>query len=286
MLTAEPRPGRNDPCRCGSGRKYKRCCGDADARARRDEARLEAGIEPDEPEAPSSSPIPTDAEAEDHGEKAADELGPMLVRAFTTQELSKLHRLEFGLCTLWRRRGGPSIYTLGRALLSTKHELLGPLNLELSRRHVGGAKRNSCYWSAARALLTDPDLAGARYCEGIRVVNNVRGPRDRSRGLSGGHSFGIELEGFLRLPDDDVVDPVLLVNAAEPSSGTRSVDFLLESATYFALAEFSREEVADRWDEIPLSLTSRAGGARTYKALVQTIEAFAGAVQECSGRLV
>ncbi|MEY8837660.1 UPF0149 family protein [Cribrihabitans sp. XS_ASV171] len=24
---AGPRPGRNDPCSCGSGRKYKRCCG-------------------------------------------------------------------------------------------------------------------------------------------------------------------------------------------------------------------------------------------------------------------
>lgn len=23
----ESRPGRNDPCSCGSGRKYKRCCG-------------------------------------------------------------------------------------------------------------------------------------------------------------------------------------------------------------------------------------------------------------------
>lgn len=26
-LRAEPAPGRNDPCPCGSGRKYKRCCG-------------------------------------------------------------------------------------------------------------------------------------------------------------------------------------------------------------------------------------------------------------------
>ena len=25
--TAEPATGRNDPCPCGSGRKYKRCCG-------------------------------------------------------------------------------------------------------------------------------------------------------------------------------------------------------------------------------------------------------------------
>jgi len=24
---AEPRPGRNDPCPCGSGRKFKQCCG-------------------------------------------------------------------------------------------------------------------------------------------------------------------------------------------------------------------------------------------------------------------
>ncbi|MBJ3764672.1 SEC-C domain-containing protein, partial [Maribius pontilimi] len=24
---AGPRPRRNDPCACGSGRKYKKCCG-------------------------------------------------------------------------------------------------------------------------------------------------------------------------------------------------------------------------------------------------------------------
>jgi len=26
-LRPQPRPGRNDPCLCGSGRKFKRCCG-------------------------------------------------------------------------------------------------------------------------------------------------------------------------------------------------------------------------------------------------------------------
>ena len=26
-VVAESRPGRNDPCSCGSGKKYKRCCG-------------------------------------------------------------------------------------------------------------------------------------------------------------------------------------------------------------------------------------------------------------------
>jgi hypothetical protein len=28
-VRAEPRPGRNDPCSCGSGKKYKKCCGAA-----------------------------------------------------------------------------------------------------------------------------------------------------------------------------------------------------------------------------------------------------------------
>jgi uncharacterized protein YecA (UPF0149 family) len=26
-VTAEPKVGRNDPCPCGSGKKYKKCCG-------------------------------------------------------------------------------------------------------------------------------------------------------------------------------------------------------------------------------------------------------------------
>ncbi|WP_298439222.1 PBPRA1643 family SWIM/SEC-C metal-binding motif protein [uncultured Ferrimonas sp.] len=26
-VTSEKTPGRNDPCRCGSGKKYKKCCG-------------------------------------------------------------------------------------------------------------------------------------------------------------------------------------------------------------------------------------------------------------------
>jgi hypothetical protein len=26
-VRAEPRPGRNDPCTCGSGKKFKRCHG-------------------------------------------------------------------------------------------------------------------------------------------------------------------------------------------------------------------------------------------------------------------
>jgi hypothetical protein len=37
-------PGRNDPCPCGSGKKYKRCCGStsrpADVSAERDHGRL------------------------------------------------------------------------------------------------------------------------------------------------------------------------------------------------------------------------------------------------------
>lgn len=38
-------PGRNDPCRCGSGRKYKQCClgkDEAKARAAREKAAAKA----------------------------------------------------------------------------------------------------------------------------------------------------------------------------------------------------------------------------------------------------
>ncbi|HLG53819.1 MAG TPA: SEC-C metal-binding domain-containing protein [Vicinamibacterales bacterium] len=35
MITEVPRPGRNEPCPCGSGRKYKQCClGKDEAEAR------------------------------------------------------------------------------------------------------------------------------------------------------------------------------------------------------------------------------------------------------------
>ena len=26
-IATKPEPGRNDPCPCGSGKKYKKCCG-------------------------------------------------------------------------------------------------------------------------------------------------------------------------------------------------------------------------------------------------------------------
>jgi hypothetical protein len=34
MLLKEPIPGRNDPCHCGSGKKYKKCCLTKDEEAR------------------------------------------------------------------------------------------------------------------------------------------------------------------------------------------------------------------------------------------------------------
>jgi hypothetical protein len=243
-------------------------------RARR-AARVAAGL----------TPLPTDAEAEDAAERVAEDLAPALERAFTRRELARLHSMEIGLSVVWHRRGGPGLYELGCALLGQKHELVGPLNVELSRRHVGGAKANSCYWSAARALLVDPGLAGARYCEGISIVNNVHGSRHRSRGMTRGKfGIGVELEGFLRLPDGDVVDPVALVNAE--ARQVRSAEELIASATYIPLAEYSREEVADRWDELPLSLTRRAGGLHAYRQLHDVFDTFAGAVHLATGAFV
>ena len=59
-MPAEPtvdRPGRNDPCHCGSGKKYKRCCLEKDQAAER-EARAEAAAD-------SSPPVPEEQTAED-----------------------------------------------------------------------------------------------------------------------------------------------------------------------------------------------------------------------------
>jgi hypothetical protein len=55
--TTGQHPGRNDPCYCGSGRKYKQCCLEKDeqaARAARAKAEAEAP-----PAAPSDAPAET-----------------------------------------------------------------------------------------------------------------------------------------------------------------------------------------------------------------------------------
>lgn len=54
---SQPRPGRNEPCHCGSGKKYKHCCLDkdnAEAAAARAKAAAEAAVEPAE-SAPAAS---------------------------------------------------------------------------------------------------------------------------------------------------------------------------------------------------------------------------------------
>ena len=54
-----PRPGRNDPCPCGSGKKYKRCCLEKDAELRRSEAETSFSMPPPlmpEPRPPRLSP--------------------------------------------------------------------------------------------------------------------------------------------------------------------------------------------------------------------------------------
>jgi hypothetical protein len=60
MATADSpaggRPGRNDPCHCGSGNKYKRCCLEKDEAA--DRAAL-ARAEAEAPAAPAEAAAPS-----------------------------------------------------------------------------------------------------------------------------------------------------------------------------------------------------------------------------------
>jgi len=57
MTSPSPRPGRNEPCHCGSGRKYKQCCLDKDEAGAR-EARARAAADAPAP-SPESSAAPT-----------------------------------------------------------------------------------------------------------------------------------------------------------------------------------------------------------------------------------
>ena len=51
------RPGRNEPCHCGSGRKYKQCCLDKDeARIRAALAKAAAATPEPPPDAPKTPP--------------------------------------------------------------------------------------------------------------------------------------------------------------------------------------------------------------------------------------
>ena len=60
MTATSPRPGRNEPCHCGSGRKYKQCCLEKDEKAASAaRAKAAAAAEaPAEPEADAASAKP------------------------------------------------------------------------------------------------------------------------------------------------------------------------------------------------------------------------------------
>jgi len=55
--TTVPHLGRNEPCHCGSGRKYKQCCLEKDEAATR-AARAKAAEEAPLP-SPADAPLPT-----------------------------------------------------------------------------------------------------------------------------------------------------------------------------------------------------------------------------------
>jgi hypothetical protein len=60
-LTSSKRPGRNDPCHCGSGRKYKQCClakDEAEAAAARAKAAEQAAAAGSAQTAEPAKPAP------------------------------------------------------------------------------------------------------------------------------------------------------------------------------------------------------------------------------------
>jgi len=65
MTASSPeRPGRNEPCHCGSGKKYKHCClakDEAKAAKARAKAAKQAAEQPAEAEAEAAAPTPARA---------------------------------------------------------------------------------------------------------------------------------------------------------------------------------------------------------------------------------
>jgi hypothetical protein len=60
-MTTTTRPGRNEPCHCGSGRKYKQCCLEKDEReasAARAKAAAETAAQPADDAAPAPTRAP------------------------------------------------------------------------------------------------------------------------------------------------------------------------------------------------------------------------------------
>jgi tetratricopeptide (TPR) repeat protein len=59
MAKPAPKPGRNDPCHCGSGNKYKKCCLAKDQAAERDRlVKAQAHDKPQRDESPAASRLP------------------------------------------------------------------------------------------------------------------------------------------------------------------------------------------------------------------------------------
>jgi tetratricopeptide (TPR) repeat protein len=57
MAKPAPKPGRNDPCHCGSGNKYKKCCLAKDEAAERDRL-VKAQLQHDKPQRDESPAAP------------------------------------------------------------------------------------------------------------------------------------------------------------------------------------------------------------------------------------
>jgi len=65
--STDERPGRNDPCHCGSGRKYKQCHLDKDeATLRAARAKEAAAASPPAGDAPTPAPTPAPSAAPKH----------------------------------------------------------------------------------------------------------------------------------------------------------------------------------------------------------------------------
>ena len=88
--TTGPHLGRNEPCHCGSGRKYKHCCLD------KDQAAARARVEPDAPVEPHT----------DHAAQAPAQQRPPKPRSYQPWKRSATNTHAFQRMSTPRKVGG------------------------------------------------------------------------------------------------------------------------------------------------------------------------------------
>lgn len=233
------------------------------------------------------------AEVEDRAEADADALEPVQAGRLDRATIVRLMQDDTTLNSYWPRFGNAQVFDFAATVIAGTFDLAGAIDIATSERLAATSRDGAfCYWNAAKALLTDRELSGCEYVEGVWIAPGILPARQRSSGVTvrvlNSHqrhvrkrgALSIELEGFLMNADGEVIDPTAVL-VAERCAGVDVRD-ALERSVFVPVRRYSREEVADRWEEIPLSLADDKAKRATLRTLTACMDAFNNALGQAA----